>query len=226
MSHELRTPLNSIIGFTGILLRTGGPFEYGTASTARDGSEEFRHLLQLINDVLDISKIEAGQLELAWEPFDLRKAIVRAVQLVSPLAAEKGLGLELDVSEEVGEIVSDQRRLEQIIINLLSNAVKFTDHGHVEMRCRVDNDQIVLSVRDTGMGMLPEDLETIFRPFHQIDTGLTRKHDGSGLGLSICKKLVEMMAGGIQVESEWGAGSTFIVRLPQIKGNQSWDHPF
>ena len=172
----------------------------------------------MINDVLDISKIEAGQLELAWKAFDLRESVAKTVQLVSPLAEKKGLGLRLDVSEEVGEIVSDQRRLEQIMLNLLNNAVKFTDEGHIEVSCRVSDDQVLLSVSDTGIGMLPEDAETIFRPFHQIDTGLARKHEGTGLGLSICKRLLEMMGGRIQVESERGAGSTFTVSLPQRKG--------
>ena len=141
------------------------------------------------------------------------------MQLVSPLAEKKGLGLRLDVSEEVGEIESDQRRLEQIMLNLLNNAVKFTDEGHIEVVVSaVSDDQVLLSVSDTGIGMLPEDAETIFRPFHQIDTGLARKHEGTGLGLSICKRLLEMMGGRIQVESERGTGSTFTVSLPQRKG--------
>ena len=221
VSHELRTPLNSIIGFTGILLQgLAGSLNEEQQKQLGMVQRSSRHLLQLINDVLDISKIEAGQIDLAWNPFDLGKSIAKAVQLVSPLAEEKGLGLRLDVSEEVGEIVSDQRRLEQIVINLLNNAVKFTDEGHIQVTCRVRDGQVLLTVRDTGIGMLPEDVETIFRPFHQIDRGLARKHEGTGLGLSICRKLLELMGGSIQVESEWGTGSTFTVRLPQRKGNQ------
>jgi len=216
MSHELRTPLNSIIGFTGILLQgLAGSLneEQQKQMTMVQGSS--RHLLALINDVLDISKIEAGQLALSFASFDLRPSIEKMVELVKPLAEKKKIALKVDITDDVSMVTSDQRRLEQVILNLLNNAVKFTEKGHVLISCRTDNDHYFLSVSDTGIGIRQEELPGLFQPFHQIDTGLSRKHEGTGLGLSICRKLMDMMAGTIHVQSEWGRGSTFSVRFPQ-----------
>ncbi|MBN1827939.1 MAG: PAS domain S-box protein [Deltaproteobacteria bacterium] len=216
MSHELRTPLNSIIGFTGILLQgLAGPLneEQRKQMTMVQGSS--RHLLALINDVLDISKIEAGQMEISFTSFALRLSIEKTVKLVSPLAEKKGITLFLDIAEDVATVTTDQRRLEQILLNLLNNAVKFTEKGDVRISCRCDNDYYFLSVSDTGIGIQEEELQGLFQPFHQIDTGLSRKHEGTGLGLSICKKLLDMMGGTIGVESHWGQGSTFTVRFPR-----------
>jgi len=219
MSHELRTPLNSIIGFTGILLQgLAGPLndEQRKQMTMVQGSS--RHLLALINDVLDISKIEAGQLELSLSSFELSPSIEKMVQLVSPLAEKKGITLCMDIADDVATVTSDQRRLEQILLNLLNNAVKFTEKGYVRISCRSDNDDYLFSVSDTGIGIQPEELQDLFQPFHQIDTGLSRKHEGTGLGLSICKKLLDMLGGSIGVESQWGRGSTFTVRFPRQTG--------
>ncbi|KAF0182211.1 MAG: histidine kinase [Nitrospirae bacterium] len=222
MSHELRTPLNSIIGFTGILLQGLA----GTLNTEQHKQltmvqSSARHLLALINDVLDISKIEAGELHLSPAPFDLRQSVEKMVKTVSPLAHKKGIALRLDIADAVGTITTDQRRLEQVMLNLLNNAVKFTEKGHVRISCRTENDHYLLSFSDTGVGMQPEDIPNIFQPFRQIDSGLTRKHEGTGLGLSICKKIIDIMDGTISVESQLGAGSTFTVRLPGQSGGQS-----
>ncbi len=215
MSHELRTPLNSIIGFTGMLLmRLAGPLNAEQEKQLAMVQDSARHLLDLINDVLDISKIEAGQIELAHEPFDMRQALQRCVETVTPLAEKKGLALSVAIAPAVGPIVGDRRRVEQIILNLLSNAVKFTEQGEVRIECAVENNRLVTRVSDTGIGIKPEDMDTLFKPFRQVDSGITRQYEGTGLGLSICKALVEKMGGQIWVESEWGKGSTFVFTLP------------
>jgi PAS domain S-box-containing protein len=216
MSHELRTPLNSIIGFTGIMLQgLAGPLNDEQRKQMNMVQNSSRHLLSLINDILDISKIEAGQVNLAVEAVDLRASLEKMVKVIAPLADKKGLALRLDIDENVGPLLIDQRRMEQVILNLLSNAVKFTNTGHIRIVCRDENNCCVLSFTDTGIGILPEDLAGIFAPFHQIDTGLSRKCDGTGLGLSICKKILDLMGGSIEVESKKDAGSTFTVRVPK-----------
>ncbi len=218
MSHELRTPLNSIIGFTGILLQgLAGPLNDEQRKQLGIVQNSARHLLALINDVLDISKIEAGELKLSAREFDLPESLRKVFEMVLPLAQKKGLEMILVIEKDVSRVVGDQRRLEQIILDLLNNAVKFTEKGFIKVTCSADGDQYVLSVSDTGIGIKPEDLLTIFHPFRQIDTGLARKHEGTGLGLSISKKLVTMMGGTIHVASRWAEGSTFTVRFPKIQ---------
>ncbi len=220
MSHELRTPLNSIIGFTGILLQgIVGPLNEEQEKQLRMVRDSSKHLLNLINDVLDISKIEAGQLRIVLEPFDLPEAVDKVVRAVRPQAEKKAIAVSVNVTPDVGSIVSDRRRVEQILLNLLSNAIKFTDEGDVRVDCSMRGDRVQVSVTDTGIGIKEEDIETLFKPFRQIDSGLTRKYDGTGLGLSICKKLVEMLGGSIRVKSAWGGGTTFSFDIRAEKGD-------
>ena len=177
-----------------------------------------RHLLALINDVLDISKVEAGQLEVTCEPFDLRASIEKAAAGVKLLAQKKALDLQVELAPEIGAWASDQRRVEQILINLLNNAIKFTEHGRITLTAKIVRSTLRISVTDTGIGIDPDDFQKIFHPFRQIDTGLARNHEGTGLGLAICRRLAELLGGEIRVESEWGKGSTFTVVLPVKAG--------
>ncbi len=215
MSHELRTPLNSIIGFTGIILQgLVGPLNQEQTKQLGMVRTSAHHLLGLINDVLDISKIEAGQLEIDTETFDMRDAVDKVIGTVAPLAEKKELPLTAQVSMEVGKIDSDRRRVEQILINLINNAIKFTEKGQVRVECRIREQWLETSVTDSGIGIKTEDVGRLFQAFQQIDSGLTRRYEGTGLGLSICKKLIELLGGRIWVESEWEVGSTFAFALP------------
>lgn len=222
MSHELRTPLNSIIGFTGTVLKgLAGPLTSEQEKQLGMVRGSARHLLELINDVLDISKIEAGQLEVSREPVDLRAAIERASATVRPLAEQKGLRLALTLPATLPDIVSDARRVHQILLNLLNNAVKFTDAGTVSLVAECGSGIVLggrpgvrIQVSDTGIGIRPADLETLFQPFRQVDAGLSRQQEGTGLGLAICYRLVTLLGGEISATSVWGSGSTFTVALP------------
>jgi PAS domain S-box-containing protein len=220
MSHELRTPLNSIIGFTGMLLmRLVGPLEPEQEKQLNMVQDSARHLLELINDVLDISKIEAGQFELAHESFDMQAALKKSIEKFIPLAEKKGVALTTAISPQVGQMLGDRRRVEQIMLNLLSNALKFTERGGIHLACFVEDGKVITCISDTGIGIKPEQIDSLFQPFKQLDTGITRQHEGTGLGLSICKRLVEAMQGKIWVESAWGQGSSFSFSLPMQRMN-------
>jgi signal transduction histidine kinase len=223
MSHELRTPLNSIIGFTGILLQgLAGPLNDEQRKQLGMVQNSSRHLLALVNDVLDISKIEAGQLKINFAPCDPRASLEKTVKLVAPLAEKKGLALKLEMPDHLPPLVTDLCRFEQVLLNLVNNAVKYTETGSVTIRVTLEPDDILqVAVIDTGIGIKPEDLPHLFKPFRQLDSGLARRYEGTGLGLSICRKLLDLMGGSIQVASEVGRGSTFTVRLPLAPGGTS-----
>ncbi|MBI3523463.1 MAG: PAS domain S-box protein [Betaproteobacteria bacterium] len=215
MSHELRTPLNSIIGFTGILQqKLPGPLNAEQEKQLAIVRNASRHLLTLINDVLDISKVEAGELHLASERVDLHAQIARLGGVFAALAERRGLAFALGIGKGEAIVTCDARRVEQVLNNLLSNALKFTQRGNIELGCVRANDTFTIAVTDTGVGIKSEDMDKLFHPFSQIETGLPELREGAGLGLAISKHLVEAMGGHIFAESVWGKGSRFVFTLP------------
>ncbi|MBN1631810.1 MAG: histidine kinase, partial [Thermoleophilia bacterium] len=172
-----------------------------------------------------ISKIEAGELEVGSEPFDLPSALMQVADTMRPLADKKGLSFGVELAPSVREITSDRRRVEQIVLNLLSNAMKFTERGGVTLTALLatGGEQVRVAVSDTGIGIKPEELDEVFQPFKQIDTGLARNYEGTGLGLAICRRLADLLGGDIHAESEYGVGSTFTLILPAAGGGTSAD---
>jgi two-component system, NtrC family, sensor kinase len=216
MSHELRTPLNAVIGFSEVLLqRMFGALNAKQDEYLKDIYASGQHLLSLINDILDLSKIEAGRMELAPAPFHLPSALENAVTLVRERAGRHSIALQLDIDPRLGEVVGDERKVKQVLLNLLSNAVKFTpEGGRITLTAGRRDGGVEISVTDTGIGIAPADQAAIFEEFRQVGSDETRKQEGTGLGLTLAKKFVELHGGRIWVESEPGRGSTFTFTLP------------
>ena len=216
MSHELRTPINAMLGYTALLReKIYGELNEKQENALKKVYGASQHLLALINDILDLSKIEAGKMPLRVEQVRLGAIVGELSQTIEPMIREKGLDYRAELSEDLPVLLTDRTKVKQILLNLLSNAVKFTPRGSVTLRgYPLDGDRIRLEVADTGIGIAEEDLEAIFDDFRQADQSVTRKYGGTGLGLSITRKLVKLMSGGIRVDSEYGVGSTFAVELP------------
>ena len=216
MSHELRTPLNAVIGFSEVLLeKMFGEVNAKQQEYLEDILASGRHLLSLINDILDLAKIEAGRMELDLEDFDVTEAIDNAVVLVRERATRRGLTLDTRLDANLGALRGDQRKVKQVLLNLLSNAVKFTpEGGRVEVRAHRVDGHVEVSVSDTGIGIAAEDLEAVFEEFRQVGSDYAKKHEGTGLGLTLSRKFVELHGGRIWVKSQPGEGSTFTFTLP------------
>ncbi len=216
MSHELRTPLNAIIGFSEVLQeKLFGDVNDKQLDYLNDIHSSGKHLLGLINDILDLSKVEAGRMELDLASFDIASALTNAMTLVRERAQRHNVALRMDVDPALGEVLADERKVKQILVNLLTNAVKFTpDGGSIVVTARREPDALVVAVRDTGIGIAPEDHEAVFEEFRQVGRHYTNKQEGTGLGLSLTRKFVELHGGRIWVESEPGKGSTFTFTIP------------
>jgi signal transduction histidine kinase len=217
MSHELRTPLNAIIGFSEVLgERLFGELNEKQAEYTDDILTSGRHLLSLINEILDLSKVEAGRMELELAAFDLPLAIDNARTFVRERATKHGISLDVSVDERLGDFIGDERKIKQILLNLLSNAVKFTpEGGRIGINARQTDGSVEISVSDTGIGIAAEDQPKIFEEFRQVGADYAHKSEGTGLGLTLAKKFVELHGGKIWVESEVGKGSTFTFTLPE-----------
>ena len=215
MSHELRTPLNAIIGFSEVLLdRMFGEINERQHEYLRDIWSSGKHLLQLLSDILDLSKVEAGHMDLESVIFSVRDALEYGISMMRERAASHGLSLILDVDPSVASVETDELRFKQVVINLLSNAVKFTpDGGEVTVTARVDGDDVVVTVTDTGVGIARKDRERIFESFEQGGRSAST-HEGTGLGLTLCRRIVGLMGGRMWLESEVGVGSTFAFSVP------------
>src|SRR5262249_49896564 len=215
MSHELRTPLNAIIGYSELLEEEAGDMDGGRlVPDLRKIAIAAKHQLSLINDILDLSKVEAGRMELEMTVFDLATAIDSALTLVRERASRRGIVLDRGISEPLGTIRADERKVKQVLLNLLSNALKFTpEAGRIDVRAAIDEGIAEISVTDTGVGIAPEDQEAIFEEFRQVGTA-DKKVEGTGLGLALARKFIELHGGRISVKSKVGLGSTFTFTLP------------
>jgi signal transduction histidine kinase len=215
MSHELRTPLNAIIGFSEVLgERLFGDLNEKQEEYLKDIHASGQHLLSLINDILDLSKIEAGRMELELTDFHLSAALDNALTLVRERAGRRGIALHMTTDERLEYVRADERKIKQVLLNLLSNAIKFTpEGGRIEVRAKPVDGSVAVSVTDTGVGIAPEDQEAIFEDFRQVGTA-DKKVEGTGLGLALSRKFVQLHGGRIWVESREGVGSTFTFTIP------------
>ncbi len=217
MSHELRTPLNGILGFSQLLsTEKPGPINSTQREYLGDILTSGRHLLQLINDIPDLAKVESGKMVLNLETFSLRKAIDEVCATARLMIEKKGIQLCVEISPELNPITLDEQKIKQVLYNLLSNAIKFTNSGgRIDITAiPLEQGRFKMAVRDTGIGIKAEDLQRLFKEFEQIDSSITRKYEGTGLGLALTRRLVELFEGTISVESEPGHGSVFTVTLP------------
>jgi PAS domain S-box-containing protein len=217
MSHELRTPLNGIIGFTEFLFdEKPGPLKPKQKEYLGDVLSSARHLLQLINDVLDLAKVEAGKMDLHPETFPVHKAVEEVAAVIKGIAQKKHITVGIEIGAGLEAVTLDQHKFKQVLYNLLSNAIKFSDEGgQVGIHAgRLDSNKLAVTVRDTGIGIKTEDINRLFTEFEQLDSGTARRFEGTGLGLALTKKIIEFQGGRISVESEPGKGSVFTVVLP------------
>jgi len=215
MSHELRTPLNAILGYTELVIdEIYGPVPKKICEVLERVQQGGRHLLGLINAVLDLSKIEAGQLMLALADYSMQEVVQTVFASVESLATEKRLALNISVPPDLPRGRGDEQRLSQVLLNLVGNAIKFTEAGEIGVHVTAADGMFTVAVSDTGMGISEADQQKIFEEFQQADSSSTRKQGGTGLGLAIAKKIIEMHGGRIWVESSLGKGSTFWFTLP------------
>ena len=217
MSHELRTPLNAILGFTEMIIdELYGAVPHELKEPLADVQVNGRQLLRLINDVLDLAKIEAGRMELALGEYSVQEMVASVRASLRSLAAEKGVEFSTDVPDDLPIAYGDGGRLTQCLMNLAGNALKFTRQGRVAIGVALDGELLTYRVSDTGIGIPPAEIDNVFAEFRQVDATVTRQFGGTGLGLSITKRFVEMHGGTIWVESEVGKGSTFFFRVPLV----------
>ncbi len=234
MSHELRTPLNAIIGYSEILLEDAQDLGYQDFVNDLDNIHTSgRHLLTIINDILDLSKIEAGKMDVNWESFNIMALIENVLATIQPLINQNGNTLEIICEDNQEAIIADPNKMRQVILNLLSNAAKFTENGKISLKVKMVNNNesfvdenlglnskdkmLVLSVADTGIGISEDKIESLFQPFTQADNSTTRKYGGTGLGLAISRHFCKMMGGDIAVVSEVNKGSIFTVKFPVLE---------
>jgi len=221
MSHELRTPLNSIIGFSDLLLE-GDSRSEKQIRYLQNISRSGKHLLAIINDILDLSKIESGKIQLHREILPVKPLLEDMLANMQALAAKKEIVLKTSFDFDLGYIQADKGKIKQVLYNLIGNAIKFTDHGgFVTIGAKMKDDMIHISIKDTGIGISKKDQEKLFKPFTQIDSSISRRYEGTGLGLALAKELVVLHGGQIWVESESGKGSTFTFTVPLHKSNLS-----